>query len=123
MAVISGVTVVPNARIAGVAAVAAMRKTLKHDGGKRVLRKQEGERAHKSYEPIFHTFPMPQCAYCTAVIVGVEEFHTEFARGRHLILVVDHRYWFFASRASHTWHFNNQAFKFIFWSVDYWLIW
>jgi len=47
MAVVSGVTVVPNARIAGVAltgfhgykAVATMRKTLKHNGGKRVLRK------------------------------------------------------------------------------------
>jgi len=48
MAVVSGVTVVPNARIPGVAltglhgykAVAAMSKPLKHDGSKRVLRKQ-----------------------------------------------------------------------------------
>jgi hypothetical protein len=48
MAVISGVTVVPNARIVRVAltglygykAVAAMGKTLELDGGKRVLRKQ-----------------------------------------------------------------------------------
>jgi hypothetical protein len=52
MAVISGVTVVPNARIAGVAltglhgdeAVAAVRKTLEHDGGTRVLRKQKDGR-------------------------------------------------------------------------------
>jgi len=65
MAIVSGVTVVPNARIAGVAltglhgykAVAAMSKTLKLDGGKRVLRKQEGGRTHKSDEPLFHTFP------------------------------------------------------------------
>jgi hypothetical protein len=65
MAVVSGVTVVPNARIAGVAltglhgykAVATMGKTLELDGGKRVLRKQEGGRAHKSDEPLFHTFP------------------------------------------------------------------
>ena len=64
MAVVSGMTVVPNARIAGVAftglhgykAVAAMSKTLKLDGGRRVLRKQEGGRAHKSGEPLFHTF-------------------------------------------------------------------
>jgi hypothetical protein len=55
MAIVSGVTVVPNARIAGVAltglhgykAIAAMRKTLELNGGKRVLRKEEGERAHK----------------------------------------------------------------------------
>src|SRR5262249_50854278 len=65
MTVVSGVTVVPNARIAGVAltglhgykAVAAMGKTLELDGGKRVLRKQEGGRAHKSNEPLFHTLP------------------------------------------------------------------
>jgi hypothetical protein len=65
MAVVSGVTVVPNARIAGVAltgldgdkAVAAMGKTLEREGGKRVLRKQERGRAHKSDEPLFHTFP------------------------------------------------------------------
>ena len=56
MAVVSGVTVVPNTRIVGVAltglygykAVAAMGKTLELDGGKRVLREQEGGRAHKS---------------------------------------------------------------------------
>ena len=50
MAVISSVTVVPNARIAGVAltgvygykAVAAMGKALELDGGKRVLRRKEG---------------------------------------------------------------------------------
>jgi hypothetical protein len=49
MAVVSGVTVVPNARIAGVAltgmhgykALAAMGKTLELDGGNRILRKQE----------------------------------------------------------------------------------
>ena len=65
MAVVSSVTVVPNARIAGVAltglhgykAVATMGKTLESDGGERVLRKQEGGRAHKSEEPLFHTFP------------------------------------------------------------------
>jgi hypothetical protein len=65
MAVISGVTVMPNARIAGVAltglhgykAVGAMRKTLELDGRKRVLCKQEGGRAHKSEKPLFHTFP------------------------------------------------------------------
>ncbi|MGB6288141.1 MAG: hypothetical protein WBG18_27575 [Xanthobacteraceae bacterium] len=34
-----------------------MGKTLELDGGKRVLRKQEGGRAHKSDEPHFHTFP------------------------------------------------------------------
>jgi hypothetical protein len=64
MTVVSGVTVVPNARSAGVAltglhgykAVAAMGKALKLDRGKRVLRKQEGGRAHKSDEPLFHTF-------------------------------------------------------------------
>ena len=65
MAVVSRVTVVPNARIAGVAltglygykAVAAMSKALELDGGKRVLRRQEGGRAHKSEKPLFHTFP------------------------------------------------------------------
>ena len=65
MAVVSGVTVVPDTRIACVAltglhgykAVAAMGKTLERDGGKRVLRKQEGGCAHKSDEPLFHTFP------------------------------------------------------------------
>jgi hypothetical protein len=47
MAVVSGVTVVPNARIAGVAltgmhgykALAAMGKPLEHDGGNCILRK------------------------------------------------------------------------------------
>jgi hypothetical protein len=40
-----------------------MGKTLELDGGKRVLRKQEGGRAHKGDEPLFHEiFPMPQCA-------------------------------------------------------------
>jgi hypothetical protein len=46
MAVLTGVTVVPNARIAGVAltgldgykAIGAVSKTLKHDGSKRILR-------------------------------------------------------------------------------------
>ena len=65
MAVVSSVTVVPNARIAGVAltglhsykAVAAMGKTLEPDGGERVLRKQEGGRADKREEPLFHAFP------------------------------------------------------------------
>jgi len=62
---------VPNARIAGVAltglhgykAVVAMGKTLELDGGKRVLRNQEGRRANKGHEPLFHEiFPMPQYA-------------------------------------------------------------
>ena len=66
MAVVSRVTVVPNARIAGVAltglhgykALAAMGKTLEHHGGERVLRKHEGGRTHKSKAPLFHTvFP------------------------------------------------------------------
>jgi hypothetical protein len=56
MAVVSGVTVVPNARIAGVAltglhgykAIAAMGKALELDGGKCVLGGQEGRRAHQS---------------------------------------------------------------------------
>ena len=64
MAVVSGVAVVPNARIAGVAltglhgykTVAAMGKTLERDGRKRVLCKQEGGGAYKSEEPLFHTF-------------------------------------------------------------------
>lgn len=64
MAVVSGVTVMPNARIAGVAltglhgykAVAAMGKTFELDGGKRVLRKQEGGHAHKCKKPLFHGF-------------------------------------------------------------------
>lgn len=58
-------TVVPNARIAGVTltgvhrykAVAAMGKTLELDGGDRVLCKQRGGDTHKSDEPHFHTFP------------------------------------------------------------------
>jgi hypothetical protein len=65
MAVISGMAVVPNARIAGVAftgvhsywAVAAMGKTLEFDRGKRILRTQEGGGARKSDEQYFHTFP------------------------------------------------------------------
>jgi len=65
MAVVSGVTIVPNARIAGVAltglhgykAVAAMVKTRELDGGGCALRKQEGGSADKSDEPYFHTFP------------------------------------------------------------------
>jgi hypothetical protein len=65
MAVVSGVTKVPHARIASVAltglhgdkAIAAMGKTLELDGGKRVLRQQEGGRAHKSDEPRFHNIP------------------------------------------------------------------
>jgi len=65
MAIVSCVTVVPNARIAGVAltglhgykAIATMGKPLESDGGERVLRKQNGGRAHKSEEPLFHTFP------------------------------------------------------------------
>jgi hypothetical protein len=64
MAVVSGVTVVPNARIGGVAftgvqgykALAAMGKTLEHDGSNRILRKQEGGRAHKTDKQLFHTF-------------------------------------------------------------------
>ena len=69
MAVVPGMTVVPNARIAGVAltglhgykAIAAMGKALELDGGKRVLRRQESGRAHQSDEPLFHTFPHAQC--------------------------------------------------------------
>jgi len=65
MTVVSGVTVVPNARSAGVAltglhghkAVAAMGKALELDRGKRALRKQKGGRAHKSDEQLFHSFP------------------------------------------------------------------
>ena len=65
MAVVTGVTVVPNARMAGVAltgldgykAVGAMSKTLKHDGSTCILRKQKGGRANKHDEPLFHTFP------------------------------------------------------------------
>jgi len=38
-------------------AVAAMGKALELDRGKRALRKQKGGRAHKSDEPLFHTFP------------------------------------------------------------------
>jgi hypothetical protein len=65
MAVVSGVTVVPNARTAGVAltglhgykAIAAMGKALELDGGKRALRRQESGRAHQSDEPLFHGFP------------------------------------------------------------------
>jgi hypothetical protein len=64
VAVVSRVTVVPNARIAGVAltglygykALAAMGKTLEHDGGNRILHKQEGGRAHKTDKQLFHTF-------------------------------------------------------------------
>jgi hypothetical protein len=93
MAVISGVTVVPNARIAGVAltglhgdeAVAAVRKTLEHDGGTRVLRKQKDGRGHKSQEALFHTFShiskptvsksnSLNAQHCTAVILAVDEF-------------------------------------------------
>jgi len=68
MAVISSVTVVPNARIPSVAltglhgykALAALGKTLELDGSKCALRKQEGGRARKSDAPIFHTFLVPQ---------------------------------------------------------------
>jgi len=68
MAVVSGVTIVPNARIGGVTltglhgykAVVAMGKTLELDGSKRVLRKQKRGRANKSEEPLFHTFPVYQ---------------------------------------------------------------
>jgi hypothetical protein len=66
MAVVSGMTVVPNARIVGVAltglhsykAVVAMGKTLELDGSKRVLREQKRGRVNKSEQPLFHTFPM-----------------------------------------------------------------
>jgi uncharacterized MAPEG superfamily protein len=76
------VTIVPNARIAGVAltglhgykAVATMGKTFELDGRKRVLCKQEAGRAHKSEEPLFHTFPCFNAVHCTAVIFGVDEF-------------------------------------------------
>jgi hypothetical protein len=98
MAVISGVTVMPNARIAGMAlaglhsdeAVAAVRKTFEHDGGTRVLGKQKDGRGHKSQEPLFHRFshiskptgskptvPKPNslnAQHCTALIFAVDEF-------------------------------------------------
>jgi hypothetical protein len=83
MAVVSGVTVVPNPRIVGMAltslhgykAVVAMGKTLELDGGKRVLRKQEGGRAYKSYEPLFHTIPPGlNAAHFTAAVLGVDEY-------------------------------------------------
>jgi hypothetical protein len=58
-------TIMPNARIAGVAftgvhghkAIAAMGKAFELDGGKGVLRKQQGGGAYKSDEPDFHKFP------------------------------------------------------------------
>jgi len=55
-------------------AVVAMRKTLKHDVSKRVLRKQEGGRAHKSDEPLFHEiFPKAlNAAHCTTAVFGVD---------------------------------------------------
>jgi hypothetical protein len=64
MAVVPGVTVMPKARIVGVAltslhgykAVAAMGKTLELDRGKRVLRKKQGGRPRESHKPLFHTF-------------------------------------------------------------------
>jgi hypothetical protein len=66
MAVVSGMTVVPNARIVGVAltglhsykAVVAMGKTLELDGSKRVLREQKRGRVNKSEQPLFHAFTM-----------------------------------------------------------------
>ena len=65
VAVVSGVAVVPNARIAGVAltgfygykAVPAMGEALELDGRERALHQQEIGCAHKSDEPLFHTFP------------------------------------------------------------------
>jgi hypothetical protein len=82
------VTVVPNARIAGVAltglhvnkALAAMGKTLELDSGKRVLCKEEGGRAHKTDAPLFHTFLMPQCG----CIVHTGDF-SESMSFRHVI--------------------------------------
>jgi hypothetical protein len=40
----------------GYKALAAMGKTLELDGGIRILRKQEGGRAHKTDKQFFHTF-------------------------------------------------------------------
>jgi hypothetical protein len=89
MAVVSGVTVMPNARIAGVAltglhcdkALAAMGKTLEPESGKRVLRGQERGRAHKSDEPLFHNNPRATVRpHLTTMIFGVEEFFKEFAQ-------------------------------------------
>src|SRR5262249_4672853 len=41
-----------------------------------------------------------------------------------LILAFNHRYWLLlANCISRTRHFNDKAFKFIFRSVNYWLIW
>jgi hypothetical protein len=80
MAVVSGVTVVPNPRIAGVAltgvhgykTIAAMGKTLELDGGMRVLCRQEGGSARKNDEPLFHMFPPASMrAHCTAVFFAV----------------------------------------------------
>jgi len=45
-----------------------MGKALELDGGKRVLRKQEGGRAHKSDEPLFHTFPHASMRYIVRLI-------------------------------------------------------
>ena len=57
-----------------------MSKAFELDRGERVLRKQEGGRAHKSDEPLFHNIPpCLNTAHCTAVIFGVEDFITEFA--------------------------------------------
>jgi len=81
MAVVSGVTVVPNTRIVGVAltglcgykAVAAMGKTLERDGGKRVLRKREGGHTHKCKKQLFHTF-IPQYVSAAALYHAVVAF-------------------------------------------------
>jgi hypothetical protein len=42
---------------------------------------------------------------------------------RQLILVFDDYQWFLARRFPFIRHFNDQSFKLVFWSVDYWLIW
>ena len=38
-------------------------------------------------------------------------------------LFCGHHQWFLASRGSRSRHFNNESFKVLLWSVDYWLIW
>src|SRR5215472_2407890 len=66
MAVITGVTFTG---MHGYKTLAAMGKTLEHDGSNRILRKQEGGRAHKTDKQLFHTIlPCLNAAHCTAVV-------------------------------------------------------
>ena len=93
MAVISGVTVMPNARIAGVAltgflgykTVAAMGEALELDCGKRVLRRQESGCAHKNDEPLFHI--IPHASWSALYSGGFRSVH-EFSARRGVALVL-----------------------------------